>query len=514
MIKGGSVMNVALVYMNNECNIGRGAGEIAGAIIQAGHHLTFFDTFFTPVETVVERVTSEPFDVLMISTMTMLFPDSVKLACMVKEQINTPILMGGIHPTIAGGNILAEHPEIDYLCIGEGESMVVEFLDQLNKQTLYSIKNLAYRQDDGSVQVNPHRSAEDLAELSPFPWHLYPEQAVLQGKFKFLYVNASRGCPYNCTYCCNNIYLNLYHKSYLRFRPIEHIIDELKYLQDTYSPGLFYFGDEMILSKPDYALSLFRTIKEELGIPYGCMARVEYMTPEIVQVLSETGCQYIGMGVECGDEEFRRKHLFRRMSNSIIEEAFKLVKNAGIFVTSFNMIGYPFDFDDRLSDETLKLNQKIDPDFAQISIFYPFPGTNLYQRCVDLDLIDQEKMARTKDYFDESVLKGVSVGVKKKDMDALLNPNGLQFRLKGLSPFEELQYQYEELQEQYLERNNLYEELHSTYLERNNQYIERNNQYEELHNQYTFVNAQYQMRLGVRGGAMEIFRSIKRRLQG
>ena len=423
-------MNVAFVYMNNECNIGRGAGCIAGAIMQAGHQLTFFDTFFTPIETVVDRVVSGNYDALMVSTMTMLFPESMKLARLVKERVNIPILMGGIHPTIAGGQILTEHPEIDYLCIGEGESMVVDFLEHLGRETLFSVSNLAFRRVDGSNLVNQHRPAEDLAKLSPFPWYLFPNQAVVQGEQRFLYVNATRGCPFNCSYCCNNVYLSLYHKSYLRFRPVEHIIGELKFLRDTYAPSLFYFGDEMIFSNQEYALRLFWTIRRELDIPYGCMARVEYMTPEIVKDLSETGCQYMGMGVECGDEEFRRKHLYRSMSNAQIEHAFGLVKGAGIFVTSFNMIGYPFEFDDRLTEETIKLNQRINPDFVQTSIFYPFPGTKLYQRCLDLNLIDHEKQAKTKDYFGESVLKGVSVRDKKKEMDALLNPRGLQFQLK------------------------------------------------------------------------------------
>lgn len=423
-------MNVVLVYINNECNIGRGVGYVAGAIMQVGHKLTFFDTFFTRIETVVDKVVSGNYDLLMVSTMTMLFPESVRLTRLIKKRVNIPILLGGIHPTIVGGQILEENPEIDYLCIGEGESMVVEFLEHFGRPSMFSVSNLAFRRDDGAIQVNPIRPAEDLSKLPPFPWHLFPNQAVVQGEQGFLYVNASRGCPFNCSYCCNNVYLKLYHKSYLRFRPVEHIIDELKFLQDTYAPSLFYFGDEMIFSDPEYTLKLFRTIRQELDITYGCMARVEYMTPEIVQELAETGCQYIGMGIECGNEEFRRKHLTRRMSNTQIEHAFGLLKRAGIFVTSFNMVGYPFEFDDRLTEETVKLNQRIHPDFAQISIFYPFPGTRLYQRCLDLDLIDHEKQITTKHYFDESVLKGVSLRDKKKDLDALLNPEGFQFHLR------------------------------------------------------------------------------------
>ena len=115
--------------------------------------------------------------------------------------------------------------------------------------------------------------AEDLAHLPPFPWHLFPNRAVVQEGQQFLYVNATRGCPFACSYCCNAAYLRLYGKSYLRFRPVEHVIDEFRLLQRTYAPGLFYFGDEMILSSPDYARDLFQAIHRELNVPYGCTAR-------------------------------------------------------------------------------------------------------------------------------------------------------------------------------------------------------------------------------------------------
>jgi glycosyltransferase involved in cell wall biosynthesis len=161
------------------------------------------------------------------------------------------------------------------------------------------------------------------------------------------------------------------------------------------------------------------------------MARVEYMQPETVAAMAATGCRYVGMGIECGDETFRREHLNRRMSNTSIEAAFDLVKKAGIFVTSFNMIGYPFPNDPALTEATLRLNERIRPDFAQISIFYPFPGTELYRHCVENDLIDTERMAQAREYFSESVLKGVSLAATKRRLETRLNPHGLRFSMKG-----------------------------------------------------------------------------------
>jgi len=420
-------MNIAFVYMNNEKNVGRGAGYVAGAIINAGYKLKFYDTLYSPIDTISHDIVHEKFDIFMISSMTMLFPEAIKLICMVKEKKNIPVLVGGVHPTIEGRSILEQYKQIDFICIGEGESMAIDFLHSFGTDSLFGVQNLAYRRN-GIVHANPSRPPEDLSKLPPFPWEFFPNESIVQqGLGGFLYVTASRGCPYNCTYCSNGIYLKQYGKNYLRFKPIVHVIEELKFLNKKYSPRLFYFGDEMILSYPEKAVELFVTIKRELNVPYGFMCRVEYISPELVDVLKRTGCQYASVGIECGNEAFRLKYLNRKMSNQQIEYAFSMLKKANIFTTSFNMIGYPFDNDDYLTEETIRLNKKIRPNNMQVSIFYPFPGTKLYERCIKMDLIDIQKMKNTKEYFSESVLKGVSLRKKIKEINSLFNPHGFIF---------------------------------------------------------------------------------------
>jgi len=421
-------MNVAFVFMNDTPVVGRGAGYIAGVIAAAGYPVSFFDSYYTPVEQMVSQIVAGPADIVMISTMTMNFPLALALIREIKKSKNLPVLVGGIHPTIVGAHLLEQRPEIDYLCVGEGESMVIDFLRHFSTTALFDIQNLCYRKD-GKIHCNPIRPAEDLAALPAFPWHFFRKESIGDGGRGFLYVTASRGCPFNCTYCCNGIYLKYYGKNYIRFRPIDKIIEELSYLKKVYAPRLFYFGDEMILADPEYAIKLFGEVKGKIGIPYGLMARVEYVTPELTTHLKETGCQYVAMGIECGDENFRRKYLNRSHGNEQIECAFALLKEADIFRSSFNIIGYPFDNDDTLTKTTINLNKRIKPDYAYFTILYPFPGTKLYDRCIELNLIDNERIEKTRQYYEESVLKNVFL--KKKCA-------GITRRFNSVIPFETL----------------------------------------------------------------------------
>jgi anaerobic magnesium-protoporphyrin IX monomethyl ester cyclase len=415
--------------MNNEMNVGRGAGYVAASLTRAGYDLRFFDTMFIKPAHIVQAVALGGYDLLMFSSMSQMFPLALDIMRQVSDRVRLPTVLGGIHATIMGKTLLERHSEIGCLIVGEGEDAAVSLLHALEgRGDLGKVPGLAWRKD-GVIRQNPLGPAQDLAKSPLFPWYYFPHQAIVQADSGFAYVNATRGCPYNCTYCCNGIYLKHYGKNYLRFRPLDGVIEELAFVHAAYGPKLMYFGDEMILSDMDYAAGLFEAIKSQLDMPYGCMARVEHINPEMIKLMSETGCRYLAMGVECGDEDFRKRHLRRFMSNEQIISAFNMARKAGIFTTSFNMIGFPLGDDAYLTEATVELNQKIQPDYVQMTIFYPFPGTRMYDYCLEHDLIDEKKQARLQGYHRESVLKGVVLEKRLNMLRRMLNPEGFNFKL-------------------------------------------------------------------------------------
>lgn len=416
-------MKIAFVYMNaTSRDIGRGAGYVVGSIKKFYPEYTtlFYDTKVTGAKKVIEDVIKGKFDILMVSTMTLMFPGAIDLITKIKgARKNIIVLLGGVHPLVMGRSLLEEYPNIDYLCIGEGETFVRSFLKHLNRKSLFKVGNLGFRKN-GKVHINPVMPPEDLATLPPFPWSMFDKRFV-RGKDGFISVTATRGCPYNCSYCCNVNYLELYGNKYIRTRPVNQVIEELKELKKIYNPGLFYFGDDMILFNTQYITELFTAIKEEVKIPYGCMGRVEKMDRDTISLLAATGCKYMAMGVECGDEKFRKEHLNRHMTNDQIIDAFSLCHENGIFTTSFNMIGYPFPNDAELTESTIKLNRKIKPGFAQVTIFYPFPGTKLHRYCVKHNLIDRKRVGSFATYHVHSVLRGYDLQAEKARIIAEFN---------------------------------------------------------------------------------------------
>tara|TARA_Y100000310_G_scaffold257417_1_gene265476 strand:- start:713 stop:1933 length:1221 start_codon:yes stop_codon:yes gene_type:complete len=402
-------MKIAFVYPNTQKKESQGAGLIASAVLDAGYTLDFYDEAYTPLTDELARQVGKTYDVILLSALTLNFRAAIKFARRAKEaNPNVVTLLGGIHATVESRDVLEHILCFDYICVGEGEEFVVEFLIALEGGDVRDVPGLGYCNDDGEVVINPGLACQELDDLPRYRRELFRDESVVHNyPFPgFVYVHASRGCPYRCSYCANQNYLDLYGKAYLRTRSQDAVIDELRWIKARYPVEFFYFGDEMLLANRHYCEELFPRIKSEIGLPYGCMARVEQVTPELVALLRDTGCGYVAMGVECGDETFRREMLNRRMTNERIVEAFRLLRDRpGIDLRAFCMRGWPVPYDDELTAKTLALVEQLKPTRYQMNTFFPFPGTKIYDYCVQQDLIDWDKYWTKRNLKGESVLK-------------------------------------------------------------------------------------------------------------
>jgi hypothetical protein len=193
---------------------------------------------------------------------------------------------------------------------------------------------------------------------------------------------------------------------------------------------MWWFSDEMMLADWEYAVELF-TALYGLGVPSGLMCRPEAIRGDRAKVLAAAGVQLVAMGVECGNENFRREWLNRRESNDRIAEAFAACRTAGIFTVSYNIVGWPVAHDDQLTARTVEFTRRIKPGYAQWTFFYPLPGAELYDYCVERDLIDPAK-AGDPGWYGESVLRGVSMGETRRRIERECNPHGFPFRARSL----------------------------------------------------------------------------------
>ena len=293
-------------------------------------------------------------------------------------------IMGGPYPTYSPETF--SDSGMDAYCIGEGEGAFGDFLAALERGKGFDgIPNLITAR--GSTP--PRNLIRDLDDL-PFP----DRDLVLANTFlkdtskKTFYT--TRGCPFACTYCCNNYYRKLYKgrgKMVRRFS-VDRIIREIEHVKARYRMDFIKFGDDLFAMKADAWLVEFaRAYGEKIRIPFNCYLRIDAIDDDLLALLKDAGCHSVHLSVDSTSEMVREKVLGRRMRSIDIVGTLRKVRDAGIHTWCNFMLAAP---DSRLADDLgaiamVKAGRVTYPSF---STTVPLKGTDLYTYCTDRHLID------------------------------------------------------------------------------------------------------------------------------
>jgi len=299
-------------------------------------------------------------------------------------------IVGGVGPTLDPIKFLTQS-QVNGVCIGEGEIPLKNLLINLSEDNdIFLTKGFAWKNKGKIINNDNPEFIEDLSKLE-FPDYSIFENKLLLGGGR-LNVMLSRGCPYNCNYCCNNSLRTKYpnSKNYFRLPSVEYSIELLEHLIHEYpETRRIDFEDDLLIANKNWFTQFAKEYAKKVKLPYRLCVRTECIDEEIVDLLKKTGCDIVYIGLECGNEEFRKKILNRLATNEQIIKKCKLMKSAGLRIFTFNMVGFPFETES-IMEETLGLNKQIEPDEGTCFFFYPYKGTKLYSICKENNLLKEE----------------------------------------------------------------------------------------------------------------------------
>jgi radical SAM superfamily enzyme YgiQ (UPF0313 family) len=227
-----------------------------------------------------------------------------------------------------------------------------------------------------------------LVDLNSIPYNdfsIFEETRFfrpMQGKiFRMIPIEIDRGCPYQCTYCAAPFLRSIYKKgtgqNYYRIKSTERIITELEHQIRTYRAEYIYFNSETFLALND---DRFREIAEEytkrINLPFWCQTRIETITEAKISLLEKMGCNRLSVGIEHGNEKFRKDVLRKNFTNQQVIEAFRILGRHNIPITVNNMMGFPGETRELVFD-TIHLNREINIDSTNCFAFTPYKGTYL-----------------------------------------------------------------------------------------------------------------------------------------
>lgn len=320
------------------------------------------------------------------------------------------VIFGGIFPTFSPEKVIC-HPLVDSVCIGEGERALLELVRCLESGSDYSrIANLWVKKNGLTVK-NSLAAPIDLDCLPYDDFSIFEDNRFLrpmQGSvYRMVPVSLDRGCPYSCSFCAAPLKRALYKDAgldqYFRTKSIAKVIDELKHYVQTYKVDYVYFNTETFFARKKEDIDLFaHEYTRHIGLPFWCQTHVETITADRIKLLEDMNCHRISIGIEHGNEKFRKKMLKKYFTNQQAVEAFRLFEKSRVPVTVNNIIGFP-DETRELVFDTIALNRSIKADSINVFLFVPYSGTYLRQYSIEKGYIDPETSTNSPTYG--SILK-------------------------------------------------------------------------------------------------------------
>jgi radical SAM superfamily enzyme YgiQ (UPF0313 family) len=203
--------------------------------------------------------------------------------------------------------------------------------------------------------------------------------------YKMMLVETERGCPFNCAFCNSPGQKRLYREntgdSFLRKRSLKKVHEELVYYRDSLRVEYIFFWADTFFARSNREIDEFCEMYADIGLPFYCNAHPTTVTAYKIKRLKDVGLHRVGMGIEQGNQKFRREIVGRLYPNQVVVDAAAYFNEYAVPFSANNIIGFP-DETYELAMETVELNRSIRASDTSCSIFQPYYGTALRQLAV------------------------------------------------------------------------------------------------------------------------------------
>jgi radical SAM superfamily enzyme YgiQ (UPF0313 family) len=290
-------------------------------------------------------------------------------------------IMGGPHATFCGNKILASHPELDIVVLGEGEQTVVELAEVIhNRDDLQYVNGILYRHGT-QIHATPLRPHMDIDQLPDPSRHLLP-----LGRYRALgmpvSMTTSRGCPFQCTFCVGR---KMGGARIRRRRPVQ-VVDELAYLS-TLNFHQINVADDLFTANQNHCVAVCdEIVKRKLKIKWTSFARVDTVSEQILSKMKSAGCEAVSFGIESANPEILKKIKKGITINQVIA-AVKLCTQVGITPYASFILGLPGETPETLK-QTLDFSRELKTMglSSGFHLLAPFPGTEIRENSRQLGL--------------------------------------------------------------------------------------------------------------------------------
>ena len=319
-----------------------------------------------------------------------------------KEGYKGFIVVGGHSPSLNYEAYISECPYIDCISIGEGEITLEELCSCLSrKKDWHNIHGIAYRDTirDNVVVTSPRELIKDIDTI-PFPARdILALRAEYLGDKAVAYLLSSRGCYQNCSFCSVATYYNLQCGNRFRYRSIANIVQEIKFVYDSFGITRFSFIDDNFVLPGEKGIvrckefnSLIK--KCSFKITFEINTRVDTINKESIEFLKEVGLRNICIGIESfleSDLQIYNKNITRQQIETTLsdlsEVGYSTKVGSEYRVRTYMIVFNPYTTVDGLLEHLVYLRKYYISPKKMLTILTVYDHTDIKKRLLEEGLL-------------------------------------------------------------------------------------------------------------------------------
>lgn len=340
-------------------------------------------------------------DLIGISGLTVAFNEIDSLIKKIREiRADIPIVLGG-GITAVEGELMMNTLRPNYAVVGEGEFIFTRLLNAIESGIdTRKIAGIWCWDNRKPIYTGDGETPKKLDEL-PLPdldSFGIKEHIQLQGEHgqysnhltrvdvgSSFPISASRSCPFKCTFC-HHAGMGDYKK-----HNIVKVVDQIESYINTYGVTGFCIYDELFSANKARVIEFCNLLKERnLNIKWFCQLRMDQINLPMLQMMRETGCNYISFGIESGSD-IVLDSMKKKITKQIIADAVKMVREAKIGIQGNFLFGDPAETEETIR-ESLQFQEDNQLYFCDWSAVIPYAGTPIYNYAVKNGLIKDREM--------------------------------------------------------------------------------------------------------------------------
>lgn len=330
-------------------------------------------------------------DVIGLTVNTPLRFKAIEVTRFIKRHFAAPVIWGGFDPTVNSADCLEL---CDYVCVGEGDQTILDVAERINAGRKFDdVRNLAFLKN-GTVIKNRLYPLEK--NLDNYPWrdnspegkyfiednHIEANHAGITDKVAgYCQAMSARGCPYQCSYCCEAAFKELYAgEKFLRRRSPEDLVAELAETKRQFGISDIWFEDEVFAIDVKWLEEFVPLYKKEVGLPFVAYIYHSHNIERILKLLKSAGLRYCCIALESGSERINKEVFRRAYDRDRLIHATRLCKELDIAFYTDVITYNPYEEEDDLR-KTLDVLVEMGGGYRMaVNKLFVLPGTKIAQQ--------------------------------------------------------------------------------------------------------------------------------------